>query len=88
MKAKYDLWVTSAEQAAIRRVLAPCDGQALTPDPWGAPTEVDQNMSDPTGCPRMLRPETATQCTTRSVTRRVRPARPRSAPGTRVAAHT
>ncbi len=47
VKAKYDLWVTSAEQAAIQRVLAPCDGQALTPDPWGAPTEVDHNISDP-----------------------------------------
>jgi len=47
VKAKYDLWVTSAEQAAIQRVLTPCDGQALTPDPWGAPTEVDHNISDP-----------------------------------------
>nr|WP_224273536.1 DUF1524 domain-containing protein [Nocardioides lacusdianchii] len=47
VKAKYDLWVTSAEQAAIQRVLTPCDGQALTPDPWGAPTAVDHNISDP-----------------------------------------
>lgn len=47
VKAKYDLWVTSAEQAAIQRVLIPCDGHALTPDPWGAPTEVDHNISDP-----------------------------------------
>ena len=51
VKAKYDLWVTSAEQAAIQRVLVPCDGQALTPDPWGAPTEVDHNISDPTTVP-------------------------------------
>ena len=47
VKAKYDLWVTSAEQAAIQRVLAPCDGQALTSDEWSAPTEVDHNISDP-----------------------------------------
>jgi hypothetical protein len=30
VKAKYDLWVTAPEKAAIQRVLAPCDGQALT----------------------------------------------------------
>ena len=47
VKSKYDLWVTSAEQAAIMRVLAPCDGQALTTDQWGALTEVDHNISDP-----------------------------------------
>jgi hypothetical protein len=47
VKAKYDLWVTAPEKAAIQRVLAPCDGQALTRDRWGAPTEVDHNISDP-----------------------------------------
>jgi hypothetical protein len=47
VKAKYDLWVTAPEKAAIQRVLAPCDGQALTRDTWGAPTEVDHNISDP-----------------------------------------
>jgi hypothetical protein len=47
VKAKYDLWVTPPEKAAIQRVLAPCDGQALTRDRWGAPTEVDHNISDP-----------------------------------------
>lgn len=51
VKAKYDLWVTPAEQAAIQRVLAPCEGQALTPDEWGAPTEVDHHISDPTRAP-------------------------------------
>jgi hypothetical protein len=47
VKAKYDLWVTAPEKAAIQRVLAPCDGQALTSDTWGAATEVDHNISDP-----------------------------------------
>ena len=47
VKAKYDLWVTAPEKAAIRRVLAPCDGQALTRDEWGASTEVDHNISGP-----------------------------------------
>jgi hypothetical protein len=47
VKAKYDLWVTAPEKAAIQRVLAPCDGQALTRDRWGASTEVDHNISDP-----------------------------------------
>jgi hypothetical protein len=47
VKAKYDLWVTAPEKAAIQRVLAACDGQTLTRDGWGAPTEVDHNISDP-----------------------------------------
>jgi hypothetical protein len=47
VKLKYELWVTAPEQAAIQRVLAPCDGQALTTDDWGVPTEVDHNISDP-----------------------------------------
>jgi hypothetical protein len=47
VKAKYDLWVTAPEKAAIQRVLAPCDGQALTSDDWGASTEVDHDISDP-----------------------------------------
>jgi hypothetical protein len=47
VKAKYDLWVTAAEKAAIQRVLVPCDGQALTTDEWGASTEVDHDISDP-----------------------------------------
>jgi hypothetical protein len=47
VKAKYDLWVTAPEKAAIQRVLAPCDGQALTRDTWGASTEVDHDISDP-----------------------------------------
>jgi hypothetical protein len=47
VKAKYDLWVTAPEKAAIQRVLAPCDGQALTTDEWGASTEVDHDISDP-----------------------------------------
>ncbi|WP_143965321.1 HNH endonuclease family protein [Gordonia zhaorongruii] len=36
VKAKYDLWVTSAERDAIERVLAKCPGQPL-------PTEADAN---------------------------------------------
>ncbi|WP_242532640.1 DUF1524 domain-containing protein [Nocardioides sp. S5] len=51
VKAKYDLWVTPPEEAAIQRVLVPCDGQAVTPDRWGAPTEVDHNISDPSAVP-------------------------------------
>lgn len=47
VKAKYDLWVTLPEMEAIQRVLAPCDGQALAADEWGASTEVDHNISDP-----------------------------------------
>lgn len=47
VKAKYDLWVTLPEKEAIQRVLAPCDGQALAADEWGASTEVDHNISDP-----------------------------------------
>ena len=47
VKAKYDLWVTPPEEAAIQRVLAPCDGQALATDDWGASIEVDHNISDP-----------------------------------------
>jgi len=49
VKGKYDLWVTPPEKAAILRVLASCDGQALSSDEWGAPTEVDHNISDPVG---------------------------------------
>jgi hypothetical protein len=49
VKDKYDLWVTRPEKAAILRVLASCDGQALAVDDWGAPTEVDHNISDPIG---------------------------------------
>ena len=47
VKAKYELWVTPPEKAAIQRVLASCDGQALSTDDWGASTEVDHNISDP-----------------------------------------
>ncbi|WP_191277680.1 GmrSD restriction endonuclease domain-containing protein [Nocardioides flavus (ex Wang et al. 2016)] len=48
VKVKYGLWVTLPEKEAIQRVLAPCDRQALTTDEWGASTEVDHNISDPT----------------------------------------
>ena len=47
VKAKYGLWVTAPEKAAVERVLAPCDGQPLTTDVWGASTEVDHRISDP-----------------------------------------
>lgn len=48
VKSKYDLWVTSPEKAAIQRVLASCDGEVLSADEWGASTEVDHNIIDPT----------------------------------------
>lgn len=46
VKGKYGLWITPPEKAAIQRVLASCDGQALPADTWGASTEVDHNISD------------------------------------------
>ena len=39
VKAKYDLWVTAPERAAITRVLEDCPGQEL-PEDSGAPTAV------------------------------------------------
>ncbi|MCW2818348.1 MAG: hypothetical protein JWR42_1135 [Marmoricola sp.] len=47
VKAKYDLAVTPAEKAAVLRVLAGCPDEPLTPDPAGAPTRVDQRVTDP-----------------------------------------
>ena len=47
VKRKYDLWVTAPEKAAIQRVLAACAGQVLPTDEWGAPTEVDHDITDP-----------------------------------------
>jgi hypothetical protein len=47
VKAKYGLSVTSAERAAMLRVLATCPGQPVTPDRTHAPTSVDQNLPDP-----------------------------------------
>ena len=46
VKAKYGLWVTAAEAAAIRRVLANCPEQDLPPDS-GAPTSVPGHSSKP-----------------------------------------
>ncbi len=46
VKAKYGLWVTPAERAAIERILAACPGQAPVPDS-GAPIRVDHNITDP-----------------------------------------
>lgn len=46
VKRKYGLWVTAPEQAAMSQVLAPCPAQPLPPDS-GAPTSVDQNVTDP-----------------------------------------
>ncbi|HEX2896150.1 MAG TPA: excalibur calcium-binding domain-containing protein [Marmoricola sp.] len=55
VKAKYGLWVTAPERAAMTRVLAACPGQALPPDRTHAPTRVDQQISDPaTASPRPL----------------------------------
>jgi hypothetical protein len=50
VKAKYGLWVTPPEKAAIERVLASCPAQPLTPDS-GAPTRVTNNISEPTSAP-------------------------------------
>ena len=47
VKSKYDLWVTAPEKAAIERVLGSCPDEPLPLDAWGAPTEVDHDISDP-----------------------------------------
>src|SRR5690606_4936439 len=47
VKAKYALWVTAPEKAAVARVLAGCPGEPPTEDRWGAPTEVDHRITDP-----------------------------------------
>jgi hypothetical protein len=49
VKSKYDLWVTPPEKAAAERVLGSCPDEPLPPDVWGAPTEVDHDISDPAG---------------------------------------
>ena len=45
VKAKYDLWVTGAERAALARVLTICPDQGV-PEDSGAPTSVTQNITD------------------------------------------
>lgn len=47
VKAKYGLWVTAPEHAALERVLDRCPTQPPAPDPWRAPTEVDHRITDP-----------------------------------------
>jgi hypothetical protein len=49
VKRKYDLWVTAPEKAAVQRVLTACEGQVLPTDEWGAPTEVDHDITDSAG---------------------------------------
>ncbi|SEC98428.1 Protein of unknown function [Nocardioides exalbidus] len=46
VKAKYGLWLTPPERAAVERVLATCPDQAAVPDS-GAPLLVDHDISDP-----------------------------------------
>ena len=46
VKAKYDLWVTKPERAAMGRVLATCPDETPPPDS-GAPVLVDQHITDP-----------------------------------------
>jgi hypothetical protein len=46
VKAKYGLWVTPPERAAVERVLADCPDEPSVPDS-GAPVRVDQAISDP-----------------------------------------
>jgi hypothetical protein len=55
VKAKYGLWVTSAERDATARVLAGCPGQRLPRDTTHAPTSVDQHLTDP-GAPVATQP--------------------------------
>ena len=50
VKAKYDLWVTPPERAAIQRVLASCPGQRLPADS-GAPVLVPVRVTDPSATP-------------------------------------
>ena len=40
--------MTAPERAAVERVLSGCPEQALAADTWGAPTEVDHDIADPT----------------------------------------
>jgi hypothetical protein len=47
VKAKYRLWVTPAEKAAIVRVLDSCPGRPATPDPTKAPTLVPFPVTAP-----------------------------------------
>jgi hypothetical protein len=47
VKAKYRLWVTPAEKAAIVRVLESCPGQPALPDPTKAPTLVPFPVAAP-----------------------------------------
>ena len=46
VKAKYGLWVTPAERAAITRVLARCPDEPV-PEDSGAPTSVTHDIRDP-----------------------------------------
>jgi hypothetical protein len=46
VKAKYGLWLTPPELAAVERVLEACPDQAPVPDS-GAPVVVDQDIVDP-----------------------------------------
>jgi hypothetical protein len=46
VKAKYGLWVTPPEQAAMARVLATCPDQPVVPDS-GAPVVVPVHVSEP-----------------------------------------
>ncbi|MCW2762582.1 MAG: hypothetical protein JWR85_2783 [Marmoricola sp.] len=46
VKAKYGLWVTPPEKAAVQAILARCPDERLPADS-GAPTSVTQNIRDP-----------------------------------------
>jgi hypothetical protein len=46
VKAKYGLWITEPERAAVARVLEGCPGQRLPADS-GAPVRVPVNVPDP-----------------------------------------
>ena len=46
VKAKYGLWVTAPEKAAMERVLSRCPNQPAVPDS-GAPVVAPLNLSDP-----------------------------------------
>jgi Excalibur calcium-binding domain/Protein of unknown function (DUF1524) len=59
VKAKYGLWVTAPEAAAVSRVLDACPAQGLVPDTWGAATAVDHQLSETPAATHAAEPEAA-----------------------------
>jgi hypothetical protein len=100
VKAKYDLWVTAPEKAAIQRVWPratdrPSRGTAGAPQQrwtttspirWTARTTKLRPIHPQ--CRRLIRPPVAAQCTTTVVTQRAQPVQPRFASEIRATART